>query len=126
MRVKQRGKSQGRGKVYENGKAHSKKKSVRAGKPAEAREQERLRARKIESKCTRQEKDMKEQKHVAGRHAGEKPQVRREAHMREQVSMCARKRSMHDSERKHVVAYSQEKESKCTEAVKHVRDGKPM
>lgn len=29
---------------------------------------------------------MKEQKHMAGGHAGEKPQVRREAHMRERVS----------------------------------------
>lgn len=40
--------------------------------------------------------------------------------------MCARKkRSMHDNERKHAAAYSQEKESKCKEVVKHVREGKP-
>lgn len=40
--------------------------------------------------------------------------------------MCARKeKSMHESERKHVAAYSQQKESMCKEKVKHARDGKP-
>ena len=43
---------------------------------------------------------------------------------RQRVCVQERK-SAHESERKHVAAYSKQKESMCKEEVKHVRDGKP-
>lgn len=53
-----------------------------------------------------------------GGHGVEKPQVRGKAHVREVFFNGRKRKCVHESERKHITAYSQQKESMCQEEVK--------